>query len=159
MVNDSRAPVQLYSIAVPAADARIAEVISQIPEPAWSRLEHYPEPGLAHRRDRPQRRPLVADHRSARCLAADARDLPAPGSADSRSAGALGSQAHPAFAGARLGATPGLGPASACAKTTYYTRLEPFRSQMAVAAGGWPPQSAASAAISSITAEKRWIEA
>lgn len=37
----------LYSIAVRAGDARIAAAIAEIPEPAWSRLEGYPEPGLA----------------------------------------------------------------------------------------------------------------
>lgn len=37
----------LYSIAVRAADARIAAAIAQIPEEQWTRLESYPEPGLA----------------------------------------------------------------------------------------------------------------
>jgi len=37
----------LYSIAVRSRDERIAAAISEIPESAWSKLEGYPEPGLA----------------------------------------------------------------------------------------------------------------
>ncbi|MGI8726719.1 MAG: IS1380 family transposase, partial [Solirubrobacterales bacterium] len=37
----------LYSIAVRAADKRIAAAISEIGEDEWSKLEGYPEPGLA----------------------------------------------------------------------------------------------------------------
>ncbi len=37
----------LYSIAVRAGDQRIARAISEVPESAWTRLDDYPEPGLA----------------------------------------------------------------------------------------------------------------
>ena len=37
----------LYSIAVAGGNAVIAEAISEIPEDSWSKLEGYPEPGLA----------------------------------------------------------------------------------------------------------------
>ena len=37
----------LYSITVQAGNAAIAAAISKIPEDAWSRLDDYPEPGLA----------------------------------------------------------------------------------------------------------------